>query len=65
MPTCPRCGFVTGALYKCDKCGDVRCKGNNTRGIQGACATSKGPGHPAIPNGVCWVCRKGRYRSIK
>ena len=67
MAICPRCGFHVSRLYKCDKCGDVRCNGNTTRGASGACGTSKGPGgraEPAVPNGLCRVCRKGKYRAI-
>lgn len=67
MPICPRCGMSTGAIYKCDNCGDVRCNGNTIRGNQGACATSKAPGgkpEPASPNRICRVCRKGRYHKI-
>lgn len=67
MPKCPRCGFSASNLYKCDNCGDVRCNGGTTKGDTGACGTSKGPSgraEPAVPNGVCRVCKKGKYRRI-
>lgn len=68
MPVCPACGFP-GTLYKCDVCGDVRCNGHTVSagGQRGACGTTKSPfgtAKPAVPNGRCHVCRKGKYRRI-
>ena len=69
MPVCPRCGFSTGKLFKCDKCGDVRCNGGTTRGdgSAGACGSSHAPGgrpQPAGNNKTCYVCKKGKYHQI-
>lgn len=63
MPTCPRCGLFAPVLYRCDKCGDIRC---NTA-TKGSCGSPSGPGRKSEPvtiNGLCKICRKGRYRKI-
>ena len=45
MPTCPRCGLFAPVLYRCDKCGDVRC---NTA-TKGSCGSPSGPGRKSEP----------------
>lgn len=62
MMKCPVCGKTVSHLFKCDRCGDVRC--NHSAG----CNSPKGPfgksGQGAVRGKICRVCRKGRYQPI-
>ena len=65
--TCPSCGFRVNNIYKCDKCGDVRCDSAQSRGDKGACGSQKSPfgkPQPARENKKCYKCNYGIYKKI-
>lgn len=60
---CPICEKQSSALYKCDKCGNVRC--GHT--MHGGCANLKGPYQSSFvaANGkLCPECKKGHFQKI-
>ena len=64
---CPKCQRPVIQLFKCPKCGDVRCNNSSSAGAHGGCASSKSPhGRPEGANITkkCWVCGKGKYQKI-
>lgn len=73
-PSCACCrdrqGHTRQALVESvDMFGAFLCNGHTVSagGQRGACGTTKSPfgtAKPAVPNGRCHVCRKGKYRKI-
>jgi hypothetical protein len=54
---CPACtGSAT--IYRCDRCGDIRCQ---TTGCPGTVGGKKQAASPNIP---CHACGKGRYKRL-
>jgi len=56
MAVCPYCGSGR-VVYRCDKCGEVRCSNFKCPGM------SKQP-RAAANNGVCRTCKKGKYKKL-
>jgi hypothetical protein len=61
---CPMCGFNVAFLYKCGKCGDIRCDSSMSNNEKGACGSQKSPtgkAEPARDGGLCKICKNGKY----
>ncbi len=55
---CPACGRFA-VIYKCDKCGDVRCSSTGCPGTMGGPKFSAGG-----EKQNCKACKKGKYKKI-
>lgn len=55
MTKCPACGRGAANVYRCNRCGDIRC------GFSGCKGTNGGAPFSAYKNGNCRACMKGKY----
>jgi len=61
---CPICGFNVNFLFKCEKCGEIRCNSSISNGAKGACGSQKSPSgkpEPAQVGKKCYNCGRGKY----
>jgi len=56
MATCPHGCGSSRMVYKCNKCGEVRCSNSKCPG--------SGKSGAAAANGTCKGCRKGKYKKL-
>ena len=57
---CAACGANTSYVYKCDKCGEIRCTANNK-----CPGTFKNHEGSAASSSFCHSCKKGKMIQIK
>jgi len=57
---CPACGANTSFVYKCDKCGEVRCAASSQ--CPGTYKTRKGS---SSSSSYCLSCKKGKMVIVK